>query len=43
VLCRALYEVAERLPDVEVLGPVCDQLGRSGLGLARVENEHGSS
>jgi hypothetical protein len=37
-LCRAVYEVAARLDDVEVLGEASDQLGRAGRGLARVEH-----
>lgn len=30
----ALYEVAARLPGVELLGPVADTAGRSGIGVA---------
>ena len=37
-LCRAVYEVAKRLDHVEELGETRDQLGRAGLGLARVEH-----
>ena len=35
--CRDVYEIARRLPGVEVLGSIADQLGRPGHGLARVE------
>ncbi len=38
--CRAAYEVAKRLPDVEVLPIVKDQLGRSGQGLAHEDEGH---
>lgn len=37
-LCRAVYEIARRLDHVEELGETRDQLGRAGLGLARVEH-----
>jgi hypothetical protein len=37
-LCRAVYEVAARLDDVEILGETSDQLGQVGRGLARVEH-----
>jgi hypothetical protein len=36
--CIALYRVARRLPRVEVMRSIADQLGRRGHGLARVEN-----
>lgn len=38
--CRAVYEIARRLPGVEVLDSITDQLGRPGHGLARVERIH---
>jgi hypothetical protein len=38
--CRAVYEIARRLPGVEVIDRICDQLGRAGHGLARVEHAH---
>jgi hypothetical protein len=37
--CGSVYAVATELPGVEVLPELDDQLGRSGRGLARVENE----
>jgi len=37
-LCRAVYEIARRLDHVVDLGETHDQLGRAGLGLARVEH-----
>jgi hypothetical protein len=36
--CRTLYRIAQRLPAVEVVESIADQLGRRGHGLARVEN-----
>lgn len=38
--CRAAYEVIRRLPDVETLPAVSDQLGRSGHGLAHEDEGH---
>src|SRR6185312_10250501 len=38
--CRAVYELARRLPGVEVIDSICDQLGRAGHGLARPEHAH---
>ena len=38
--CQAVYEMARRLPGVEMLGAISDQLGRAGYGLTRVENGH---
>lgn len=37
-LCRALYEIAKRLPNMEVLASATDQLGRAGHGVARAED-----
>jgi hypothetical protein len=37
--CESVYAVARELPGVELLPELDDQLGRSGRGLARVENE----
>lgn len=39
-LCRALYKVAARLPGVEVVSTVADQLGRPGRGLAVLKHGH---
>ncbi len=36
-LRAALYRVAARLPDVELLGDVTDAEGRAGIGVARVD------
>jgi hypothetical protein len=38
--CRAVYEIARRLPGVEVLDSITDQLGRPGRGLAHIERTH---
>jgi hypothetical protein len=38
--CRAVYEIARRLPGVKVIERICDQLGRGGHGLARTEHAH---
>jgi hypothetical protein len=38
--CWDVYEIARRLPGVEVLDSIADQLGRPGHGLARVERVH---
>lgn len=36
--CPALYRIAQRLPGVEVMDGVPDQLGRIGHGLAQIEH-----
>jgi len=36
--CMALYRIAQRLPGVEVVDSIADQLGRRGHGLAHVKN-----
>jgi hypothetical protein len=36
--CRAVHDIARRLPGVEVIDSICDQLGRAGRGLARTEH-----
>jgi putative oligomerization/nucleic acid binding protein len=38
--CRAVYEIARRMPDVEAIDRLSDQLGRAGHGLARTEHAH---
>lgn len=38
--CRAVHEIALRLPDVEVIDSISDQLGRAGHGLVRIEHAH---
>jgi hypothetical protein len=38
--CRAVYEIARRLPGIEVMHSISDQLGRAGHGLARTEHAH---
>lgn len=38
--CRALYEIAARLPGVEVVGLLTDQRGRAGRGLVGAEGIH---
>ena len=35
--CRAVYDVARQLPDVEVVSELSDQLGRVGRGLAGIQ------
>jgi hypothetical protein len=36
--CQAVYEIARRLPGVEVVEAITDQLGRAGHGLTCVEH-----
>lgn len=38
--CRAIYEVALRLPGVEAMDSISDQLGGAGHGLVRLEQAH---
>ena len=35
-----MYAIARRLPGVEVIDSICDQLGRTGHGLAHTEHAH---
>jgi hypothetical protein len=39
-LRASLYEVAARIPGVELIGPVVDRIGRHGLAVARTDTYH---
>jgi hypothetical protein len=38
--CQAVYEIGKQLPGVEMIAELPDQIGRTGTGLARVEQDH---